>query len=269
MKKIFLAISILISSIIILSACSSSEKAHNEIRVGTISGPETQLMETARDVARQKYGLTIKIIEFTDYPLPNAALSEGSLEANVFQHQPYLEEEIKNKQYKLVAIGKTFIFPMGIYSKKLAKSELANLKDGAIVAIPNDPSNEGRALLLLKQAGIIQLKPGVGFLAVPRDISANPKHIQIKEIEAAQLPRVLPDVDLAVINTNYAALADLSPGRDALFVENKESPYANLIVVRSEDINNPKLQQLVQALHSDEVKESAAKLFKGQAFPAW
>lgn len=269
MKKILLALSISLLSLAGISACSSSEKPANEIRVGTISGPETQLVEVARDVAKKQYGLDIKIVEFTDYPLPNAALSEGSLDANVFQHQPYLEEEIKNKQYKLEAIGKTFIFPMGIYSKKITKSELANLRDGAIVAIPNDPTNEGRALLLLKQAGIIKLKPGVGFLAVPADISDNPKHIQIKEIEAAQLPRVLPDVDLAVINTNYAAIAELSPDRDALFVETKESPYANMIVVRSEDVNNPKLLKLVKALNSDEVKEAAVKLFNGQAVQAW
>ena len=269
MKNIVLILFIGVLSVFALLACSSQEKSSNVIRVGTISGPETQLMEVAKEIARKKFGLTVNIIEFSDYALPNAALADGSLDANVFQHQPYLEEDIKTKHYKLSIIGKTFIYPMGIYSKTVSKSDLGHLKDNAIVAIPNDPSNEGRALLLLQQAGLIQLKPGVGFSAVPNDISGNPKHIQIKEIDAPQLPRVLQDVDLAVINTNYASLADLYPDRDALFVEKKESPYANIIVVRTTDIDNPKLRHLVEALHSSEVKDAAKILFKGQAYPAW
>jgi len=270
MRKLRVILSIFLFSTLSLTglvACSPAKKADNEIYVGTISGPETQLMEVAKEVALKKYNLDVKIAEFSDYTLPNAALNDGTLDANMFQHQPYLEEEIKNKHYNITPIGKTFIYPMGIYSKKI--KNLKQLKNNAIVAIPNDATNEGRALLLLSKAGLIQLNPKASFLVTPKDISKNPKNLKFKELDAAQLTRVLPDVDLAVINTNYAVLAGLYPNKNALFVESKNSPYANLIVVRSNEANNPKLIELVKALHSQEVKDSAKKIFDGQAIPAW
>lgn len=267
MYRIFIQILITTITFFCIVGCSSENKATNEIKVGTISGPETEIMEVAREVALKKYNLHIKLIEFSDYSLPNAALNEKSLDANVFQHQPYLEEEIKNKHYDLAVIGKTFIYPMGVYSKVISK--LSDLKRDAIVAIPNDPTNEGRALLLLQKAGLIKLKVGVGFLATPNDIVSNMHHIKIREIDTAQLPRVLTDVDLAVINTNYAALSDLYPNRDALFIEDTHSPYANLIVVRKNELDRLELKQLVEALHSVAVKDAANVIFKGQAFPAW
>lgn len=249
-----------------LLGCSGNSNP-SDIRVGTIAGPETQLVEAAKGVAHQNYGINIKVVEFTDYAMPNAALSEGSIDANVFQHQPYLDAAIKNKHYDLVAIGKTFVFPMGIYSKTL--KTIQEVPEHAKIAIPNDPSNEARALLLLEKAGLIQLKKGVGTNATPLDITSNPKKLVITELDAAQLPRALNDVSLAVINSTYAIPAGLLPEKDALFLESSESPYANLIVVRKQDAHNPKLEALVKALHSQPVLDTATRLFQGSAVPAW
>jgi D-methionine transport system substrate-binding protein len=252
---------------LLLSACGNQTQDSNTVKVGTISGPETELMQVAKDVAKQKYNLDIKIIEFSDYAMPNAALNDGSLDANAFQHKPYLDDEMKNKGYKLTIIGKTFVYPMGIYSNKIKK--ISEITDGAIVAIPNDASNEARALILLSKAGLITLKPGIDVTATPVDIEKNPKHLQFKELDAAQLPRVLPDVTLAVINTNYAIPAGLYPTKDAIFVEDKTSPYVNLIVARADKANDPKLKELVESFQSPEVLAKAKELFKGQAVAGW
>jgi D-methionine transport system substrate-binding protein len=239
----------------------------NVIKVGTIAGPETQLMEVAKEVAKNEYGLDVEIVTFTDYNQPNEALSDGSIDANMFQHLPYLQQAIAAHGYKIMPIGKTFIYPMGIYSKRY--QNLAQLPQGAIVAIPNDPSNESRALLLLQQAKLITLKDGGNATSTPMDIIGNRYKVQIKSLDAAQLPRVLPDVAIAVINTNYAVPAGLYPNRDALFAEGKDSPYANLVVVRTSDQYNENALHLVAALHSPQVLEAAQKLFNGQAVPAW
>lgn len=251
-----------------LTACGQKQSsASNTIKVGTIAGPETQLMEVAQKVAADQYNLKIEIVPFSDYNMPNEALADGSLDANVFQHLPYLEQAIRSKGYKIVAIGKTFVYPMGVYSKKI--KNVNELKEGAVIAIPNDPSNEGRALLLLQKAGLIKLNSQVTTEATLADVTDNPKKLVFKELDAAQLPRTLPDVDLAAINTNYAMLAGLLPSRDALIVESADSPYANLIVVREDNKDNPNLQKLVEALHSEAVVDKANSLFKGQAVPAW
>lgn len=262
----FLLSCFLLSSLIALNACHQRENPQ-QIRLGTISGPETELMQVAKQVAQRDYGLNIKIIEFSDYSLPNRALNDTSLDANLFQHQAFLDEEINNRNYSLVAIAKAFIYPMAIYSVKIR--HLTELKPHAIVAIPNDPSNEARALLLLSSAGLLTLDTHKKTLMMPSDILRNPKHLIIKELDAAQLPRVLADVDLAVINANYAALAQLYPQRDALFSEGKTSIYANLLVVRSNDKNNPKFINLIKAIHSTEVVAAADRIFHGTAIPAW
>lgn len=255
----------LLALCLLLTACSQQDK--NTLKVGTIAGPETELMETAKQVAKEKYGLTLKIIEFTDYVEPNAALNDKSIDANMFQHQPYLDQQIKDRHYQLVAIGKTFVYPMGIYSVKIKK--IQQIPMGGMIAIPNDPSNEGRALLLLQKAGLLQLKPGAGLFAVPADVQSNPRKLVFKELDAAQLTRSLPDVEAAVINTNYAVPAGFSPTRDALFHEGPDSPYANIIVVRTDETNDPRMQQLVDAFQSDAVKKRAKKIFNDQAIPAW
>ena len=257
---------LLLSSLFSLSACHHPENP-NQIRLGTISGPETELMQVAQQVAQREDGLQIKIIEFSDYSLPNRALNDSSLDANLFQHHAFLSDEINNRGYSLVAIAKEFIYPMAIYSVKIR--HLNELKPHAIVAIPNDPSNEARALLLLSQAGLITLDTRKGTLMTPTDIQRNPKQLVFKELDAAQLPRVLADVDLAVINANYAALANLYPQQNALYSEDQNSLYANLLVVKASDKNNPKFIHLIKAIHSAEVLAAADKLFHGSAIPAW
>ncbi len=250
---------------VLFSGCQSHDK--NTLRIGTISGPETELMQTAKAVAKKRFGLNIEIVEFTDYLEPNAALSDGSIDANMFQHQPYLDQQIKDRHYELVAIGKTFVYPMGIYSAKI--KSLQQVPNGAMVAIPNDPTNEGRALMLLQKAKLLQMKKGMGIYAMPEDITENPKQLKFKELDAAQIARSLPDVDLAVINTNYAVPAGLSPRKNAIFLEDKDSPYANIIVIRKDEMQDPRMKQLVAALHSDAVLKATQRIFKGQAIVAW
>lgn len=251
-----------------IAGCKKDQAADsNTLKVGVIAGPESQLMEKAKEIAAKRYGLNIEIVQFSDYTLPNEALASGSIDANMFQHLPYLESAIKAKGYQITPIAKTFIYPMAVYSKKI--KEISDLKDKATVAIQNDPSNEARALLLLEKGNLITLKPDAGFNATINDIVSNPKKLDFKEIDAAQIPRVLPDVDIGTINTNYAMLANLSPTKDGLIVEDGHSPYANLVVVRTADKNDPRFLKLIAALHSAEVLAEAQKIFKGQAIPAW
>ncbi|KTD16682.1 MetQ/NlpA family ABC transporter substrate-binding protein [Legionella jordanis] len=252
---VFLAFSLL--------ACN--KPSPNVLTVGTIAGPETDLVEVAKEVAMKQYGLDIKIVEFNDYNLPNEALDDGSLDANVYQHLPYLQSAIKAHGYNLEAIGKTFVYPAGIYSNKI--KSLNQLPDKGIIAIPNDPSNEARALILLQRAGLIKLKTNNPSSIA--DIASNPKHLSIKELDAAQLPRILADVDAAVINTTFAIPAGLSPARDAIFIEGKDSPYANLIVIRRDSSKRAQLEQFVKAMNSPEVKAKAKELFGDGAIPAW
>lgn len=252
--------------VIFLASCQPKEAA-NEIKVGTIAGPETELMQVAKNVAAKKYNLIVTIVPFTDYTMPNQALNDGEIDANMFQTIAYLNADLQARHYPLTIVGKTFIYPMAIYSQKI--KNIAETPNNAVVAIPNDPSNQERALLLLQNSGLITLKPRTGKLTTPLDIVANPKHLKIRVLDAAQLPRVLPDVMLAVINTNYAVPAGLFPTKNGLFVEGKNSPYANVIVVRTNEVNNPKVKRLVEALHSPEVLTAAKDLFKGQAIPAW
>lgn len=248
---------------IILTACS--KPSSNTIVVGTIAGPETELVEVAQALALKRYGIPVKIVEFNDYNLPNEALQDGSLDANVYQHQPYLKAAIDAHGYDLVAIGKTFVYPTGIYSKKF--KSLDQLPENATIALPNDPSNEVRALLLLQKAGLITLNQTNPSSL--KDIVSNPKHLRFKELDAAQLPRVLEDVDAAIINTTFAIPAGLRPSRDALFTEGKDSPYANLIVIRRNSDKKEPLALLVKALNSKEVKDKAHALFGDSAIPAW
>ena len=243
-----------------------TKPAPNTLLVGTIAGPETELVQVAGEVAHERYGLTIKVVEFNDYNLPNEALQDGSLDANVYQHLPYLQAAIQAHGYDLEVIGKTFIYPTGIYSKKY--KSIRKLPQNALIAIPNDPSNEARALLLLQKAGLITLKKD-GKDSSLKDIASNPNHLRFKELDAAQLPRVLEDVDAAVINTTFAIPAGLTPSRDALFTEDKDSPYANIIVIRRNSEHRNQLMDLVKALNSEEVKHKAESIFGDGAISAW
>ena len=257
MKKILLSV-LVVLGVLSFAACSKKEDP-NTVSVGTIAGPETELMQVAKQVAKQKYGLNVKIVTFTDYTMPNQALADGNIDVNEFQHLPFLEAQVKAHGYDLVPVGKTFLYPMALYSKKV--KTLSALQDGAKIAIPNDPSNEARALLLLQKAKLITLKSNVSINATPNDIAKNPKHFEFVELDAAQLPRSLGDVSLAVINTNYAIPAGLSPSKDALFEESTDSPYVNIFVARKDDQNAKKVQELVQAFQSEAVVAAAKKIF--------
>lgn len=259
-KKFILGIAILG-----LIGCQQGNSS-NQIKVGTISGPETQLMEVAKQVAKQRFGLDIKIVEFNDYMLPNMALSDGSIDATACVTLPYLQDLMKAKQLKLIPVAKTFIYPIGVYSNKI--KSLNDIASKGIVAISNDPSNGARGLLLLQKAGLITLKNGAGFSATIADIVKNDKNLTIKEIDAAQLPRALPDVDAAVINTNFVVAAGLNP-KDAIYREGSDSPYYNLIVTRENNKNAPSVIKLISAYQSPEVIAEAKKLFNDDAIPAW
>ncbi|MHA7679202.1 MetQ/NlpA family ABC transporter substrate-binding protein [Cupriavidus sp. PET2-C1] len=239
------------------------------LRVGTVSGPDAQVWQVVQKVAKRE-GLNIKVVEFNDYVQPNAALDAGDLDANSFQHQPYLDSQVKQRGYKMVSAGYTYISPLGIYSQKLKSPK--DLPQGAKVAVPNDPSNENRALLLLAAQGVIKLKSGVGangVNATPLDVSDNPKKLKLVELDAAQLARSLPDVAAAVINTNYALAAGLQPTRNAIALEDIHSPYANIIAVRTQDKDKPWVKKLVAAYQSEEVRQFMKNEFKGAMVPSF
>lgn len=248
-----------------LSGCSHPESA-NQIRIGTISGPETELMQEAQKSAKQD-NLDIKIVEFNDYTIPNQALQDGSIDINMFQTLPYLKTDMKAHDYKFVVVGKSFVYPMAIYSQKI--KTIKNLQPKSLVAVPNDPSNEGRALLLLQKAKLIKLAKKANLLYTVQDIKKNPFNLEIKEIDAAQLPRALADVTLAVINTNYAVPAGLYPNKDGLFSESKNSDYVNVFVVKSGFEHDPRVEKLLKAFQNQNVVNKANELFKGQAIAAW
>ena len=249
-----------------LAALVSGTALAEDIKVGVTPGEHAQIMEKVKDVAAKK-GLNIEILEFSDYVVPNQALADGDLNANSFQHQPYLDNQIADRSFDLVSVGKTITTPMGVYSKKV--KSLGELADGATVAIPNDPTNGGRALLVLAKEGIIKVNPEAGLKAGPADVTENPKNLTFAELDAAQLPRSLDDVDAAVINTNYALEAGLHPKSDAIAIEGAESPYANLIVVRSADKDAPWVKTLVEAYHDDSIKAFINEEFKGALIPYW
>jgi D-methionine transport system substrate-binding protein len=251
----------------LLFACGTKQRGENEIYIGTISGPETELMMEAKKVAQQRFGLDLHIVTFEDYVMPNTALAEGEIDANMFQHEPYLRVVLDKKHYAIEPIGRMYIYPMGFYSKKF--KNIKELPNGAVIGLPNDPSNGARALRLLAKAGLIQI-PDVPDLALsPKMITANPHHFIFKEIAAAQLPRVLPELDAAAINTNFALPAGLIPDHDAILLEDKNSPYANVVVIREKDKDQEKYKKLMEALHSPEVTAKAESLFHDQAIPAW
>ncbi|MFC0409929.1 MetQ/NlpA family ABC transporter substrate-binding protein [Roseomonas elaeocarpi] len=240
--------------------------AARPLRIGVTAGPHAQVMEKVRDIAA-KDGLVIRIIEFTDYVQPNAALDAGDLDANSFQTQPFLDQHVRDRGYKLVSVAKTLTFPMGVYSRKLKSVDA--LPQGGRVAVPNDPTQGSRGLLLLAQAGAFKLTPGLEGNATVADIVENPKRLRVLELEAAQLPRALDDVDAAAINTNYAITAGLNPTRDAIAIERSNSPYANVIAVRQADKDAPWVKQLIAAYQNDDVKAFVAETFSGSVVPAF
>lgn len=238
-----------------------------DLKVGGMNGPEADLLVAAQQVAKDKFGLEIEIVRFDDYVTPNIALADGDIDLNAFQHRPYLERMVKDRGFKLAVVGDTFVYPIGAYSKKIKSVD--ELKAGATIAVPNDPSNEGRTLILLHNKGLIELEDPKNLEASVLDIKSNPQNFDFKEVEAAQLPRMLDEVDLAFINSGFAVDAGLSPAKDAIFSEGTDSPYMNIIVAREGDKDKENIKKFVKAYQSDAVKAAAEKAFKGAAVAGW
>lgn len=268
MKKI--KILSLAAGLLLFGACNSPKKDDpNFIKVGITSGPEQQIAETAKEVAKEKYNLEVELVSFNDYVVPNEALNNGDIDANAFQHVPYLDEQSKQRGYKLAVIGNTFVYPIVAYSKKI--KSISELQNGSTIVIPNDPTNGGRSLLLLQKNGLLKLKDGIGLLPKVTDIAENPKQLKILEIEAPQLPRVLDDkeVVIAIINNNFAAQAGLDADKNGIFKEDKDSPYMNVVVSREDNKNTDKVKNFLKAYQSKEVEDKAKEIFKGGAVKGW
>ena len=237
------------------------------LKIGATPVPHAELLEQIKTDLKER-GINLEVIEFNDYVQPNIALNDKELDANFFQHEPYLKDFItEHKDVKLTNAGGIHIEPMGIYSKKI--TALADLPDGAVVSIPNDPTNGGRALLLLQKANLLKLKDGANETATVQDIAENPRNLIIQEVEAAQLPRTLEDVTISIINTNFAMNADLNPMKDALFIEDSTSPYVNIIAVREGDESRAEIKALVEALKSDKIKKFITDKYNGAIVPAF
>jgi D-methionine transport system substrate-binding protein len=249
----------------LLTAWSAVASAET-IKIGVTPGPHAQILEAVKPIAA-KQGLEIQLVEFSDYVVPNAALDAGEIQANSFQNQPYLDNQKADRGYKIESVGLTVNFPIGVYSKK--HKSWSDIPDGGKISIPNDPTNGGRVLLLLQDKGVVKLKDGVGFKPKIIDISENPKKLKFIEIDAAQSPRALDDVDAAAINTNYATQAGLDPVKDPILREEPKGPYVNLIAVRSVDTDKAWVKTLIASYHTPEVKEFVLTKFKGAVLPSW
>ncbi|MFD7032794.1 MetQ/NlpA family ABC transporter substrate-binding protein [Streptomyces sp. NPDC059917] len=229
--------------------------------------PHADILNFVKDKLAAKDGLKIEVKEFTDYVLPNTATEQGQVDANFFQHKPYLDDFNKKNNTHIVPVVNVHLEPLGLYSKKV--KSLADIKAGQTVAVPNDPTNEGRALQLLAANKLITLKDGVGTAAKLADIT-DKKGLEFKELEAATVPRALNDVDAAIINGNYAIEAKLVPAKDALVLEKAEgNPYANLLAVKDGKQNDPRIQKLAKLLNSDEVKKFIEEKYQGSVIPAF
>lgn len=252
--------------ILAAAALIVSPAAAQTVRVGVTAGPHAQILEQVVPEAK-KLGLDVKVIEFTDYVIPNQALANGEIEINSFQHEPYLKNQLAKTNWKLSKIAYTIASPMGFYSKKY--KTFAEVPAGATVAIQNDPSNAARSLLLLATNKVITLRDGAGVTAGLTDIVDNPKKLKFIELDAAQLPRSLPDVDLAAVNNNYAVQAGLDPVRDSVIKETSDGPWVNILAARDEDKDKPWVKAFVQAYQSAAVKQFIAEKFKGAYVAAW
>ncbi len=262
-------LALLFASAVAAAALSAPGSALAEdkktVKVGIISGEDEDVWRVVTAQAAEK-GLKVETVVFNDYTQPNEALERGEIDANAFQHKPYLDNQIKTQGYHIVPVGYTGVWPIGLYSRKFTK--VADLPEGAVIGVPNDPSNEGRALRVLQNEGVIKLKDGVGFKPTVADITANPKKLKIIEIEAAQTPRSLDDVAAAAINTNYAVDAKIDPA-SAILREDAKGPYVNIIAVRSADKDKSWVKALLAAYHTPEVKAFVAERFKGAVLASW
>lgn len=269
-KLALVAAAALLTLAVVVSGCGGNggREVSNAttLTVGATPVPHGEILEQVKPILKAE-GIDLKIVEFTDYVKPNLALNDKELDANFFQHEPYLDKFNAEHGTELVPVAKVHLEPMGIYSHKI--KNLNELADGAKVAIPNDPTNGGRALLILQKAGLITLKTGDSITATVQDITGNKKNLQFVELEAAQIPRSVDDVDIALINTNFAMEGGFNPLKDALYIESKDSPYVNILVVRKGDENRPEIQKLVKALQSPEIKKFIEDKYQGAIVPAF
>ncbi len=264
-------------SALALTACKEEKKAEapaaaapaaQKIKVGVMSGPEHTVAERAAKIAKEKYGLEVEFVLFNDYALPNTAVSKGDLDANVFQHKPYLDKDSETKGLKnLVIVGNTFVYPLAGYSKKI--KSVAELAEGAVIAVPNDPSNLARALILLEKQGLIKLKDNQNLFSTSLDIVENPKKLNIKEVDTSVAAKALDDVDLAVVNNTYAGQVGLNSTEHGVFVEDKDSPYVNIIVARSDNKDSEAVKTLVKAWQTEEVYQEAREHYKDGVVKGW
>ena len=283
MKKKLLALLLGLTLCLSLAACggdtagdSNADGADTEdggdtagtvtLTVAASPTPHAEILEQCVPILAEQ-GIELVVNEYSDYVVPNTAVEDGDEDANFFQHLPYLEEFNETRGTHLVSVAGVHIEPMGIYAGQTASLE--DLPDGAVIAIPNDATNEGRALLLLESQGLITLDDSSNLTATPNNIVDNPKNLEFQELEAATIPSVLADVDLAIINSNYALGADLNPTTDALAIESSDSPYVNVLVVKEGNENNEAVQALVEALHSDTIRDFITESYGGAVVPAF
>ncbi|MBP7247838.1 MAG: MetQ/NlpA family ABC transporter substrate-binding protein [Negativicutes bacterium] len=255
--------------LLVVAGCGSSSTSKQDLKVIKIAASSTPSGEILANLkpGLAKKGIDLQIIEMSDYIKPNLALADKEVDANLFQHKPYLDKFTADRGLKLSAIANLYLAPLRVYSKQI--KDLKDLPNGAIISIPSDPTNGGRALLVLEQAGVIKLRQGAGLQATERDIAENPKNVKIKAIDAAQLPRSLDDVAASVINTNFAVQAGLKPTKDAIFSELSTSSYINVLVVRTGDEDRPEIKALAEALQSPESKKFIDEKFKGDIIPVF
>ena len=287
MKKNLLALLLALSLCLSLAACGGSDSGDTAsadtgdstestdtgdtaetttLTVAASPTPHAVILEQCVPILAEQ-GIELVINQYDDYVVPNTAVEDGDEDANYFQHQPYLDEFNESRGTHLVSVAGVHIEPMGIYAGKT--TSLEELADGAVIGIPNDPTNEGRALLLLEAQGLITLDDSTNLSATPNNIVDNPKNLQFEEIEAQTLPSSRPDLDLAVINSNYALGAGLNPTTDALAIESSDSPYVNVLVVKEGNEDNEAIQALVEALHSDTIRDFINTEFDGSVVPAF
>ncbi|MEX2473666.1 MetQ/NlpA family ABC transporter substrate-binding protein [Marinobacter sp.] len=251
-----------VAAVATFSSAASAEK----LSVAATPVPHAEILEFVKPALAEQ-GVELEVKVFTDYIQPNVQVDQKGMDANFFQHQPYLDEFNSERGTELVTVAGIHVEPFGAYSNRIGS--LDDLEEGAVIAIPNDPTNGGRALLLLQDAGLITLKDESKITATPRDIADNPKDLDFKELEAATLPRILGQVDVALINTNYALEAGLNPSEDALVIEGSKSPYVNILVARPDNKDSEAMQKLAAALQSDAVKEFIMEKYEGAVVPAF
>jgi len=252
---------------LLLASSIGAQAADKKIRVGIVGDTDVEIWKIVTAEA-QKHHLQIETVAFSDYLVPNEALERREIDANAFQHKPYLDNQIKTRGYHIVAVGNTAIWPIGLYSRN--HKSVADLPKGAKIGVPNDPSNEGRALFLLQDQGLIKLKPGTGILATVADIASNPKQVKIKEFDAGLVGRSIDQLDAGVVNTDWAVKSRLDLKKERIAQEPiKGNPYANFIAVRQADVKAPWVKTLVAAFQTEATKQALAKYYKGTAIPAW